>query len=112
MLEDLIQRFGSPRDISSDAGDNEMLRVTLLHDLNSLTHYAVQGNYVLVRTVKGRCLVERRSEGAAKLVHFTYQEHNKTDSVTFWFNASSVQHVATLLRENTGKRVPMEALSQ
>ncbi len=110
MIQKLIQQFGTPRDISGDGVDDETQREEILASLKSVTHYAVFENFVLIRTVKGRCLLEKRNVEGAPMVGFMYKEHNKKESVAFWYNASSVKDLGEALRTVPGKRVEMERM--
>ena len=112
-IQIVMKTMGTPVDISNDEeANNETERMEILSDLNKLTHYAVQGNHVLIRTNKGRCLVEKRDIDGGFLVGFMYQEHNKPRTVCFWYNPNSVANIGDLLRENAGKRVSMQSLTQ
>lgn len=112
-ISTIMRRMNRPKDISGDDdGGNEMLRVDTLADLQEFTHFAVEGNHVLIRTNKGRCLVEKREVHGAPMVGFVYQEHNKSESIAFWYNANSVEFLGPLLRNNPGKRVSMQRLIQ
>lgn len=109
----IMRRMGDPVDISSDNGMNEMRREEILLDLTAqMTHFAVQDTFVLIRTNNGRCLMEKRTVHDSPMVGFMYQTHNSGESVSFWYNASSVQNIGAHLRGHMDKRVSMERLTQ
>jgi hypothetical protein len=107
-ISSIIEDMGNVTEINGGEGSDEQRRIEILADINELTHYAVQGNFVLVRTNRGRCLIEKRD----KLVGFMFKAHNQIGCVSFWYNASSVTHLGDLLRANAKKRVSMQQLTQ
>lgn len=104
---------GEIRNIDSDGPDDESRREDIINDLSTLTHYAVYGSNVLIRTVAGRCMIEKKSLQGSDVISFTYRDHRDTVSEKFLMNASSIsKHLGDMLRDNRGKRVDMVALTQ
>lgn len=90
---------------------DEFEREDLQMDAEAFTEFATQGGQVLLRTPRGRTLVERREvAGGGAIIVFTHAPRGSWDLVAWWFNPHSVASLGDALRAAPDRRRDFDRL--